>query len=128
MVHNHYVLKRSRVAIVFQAILGLIISILLYVQLSVWLWLICTVILIVIVIKFNQRPQLEYLYQLDDVEWSIQLSGETRTHRVLMSHLIDHHLYISIYFSDKNIKNCIIWMDQLETDAWKSLKIRAKLN
>lgn len=128
MVHNHFVLKRSRMATVFQMTSMLIISSLLFILMPMIVWLISTIFLVVTFYRFNRQAKVEYLFQLDQSEWSVQFHNQTKTHRVQLSHFLDHSLYIVVYFSHSQIKNIVIWKDQVDLKAWKTLKSHAKLN
>lgn len=128
MVNESYELKHSRLAIVFQLCLMICMSLVLYFVISLGVWLISMILILVILLWFNQKPKLIRLEQLDQAEWSLKFERQSNITQVSLSHCIDHQFYIVLYFSDKKIKNSVIWQDQLNLMDWKKLKIRAKLN
>lgn len=126
--HDHYVLKHSRLSIVFQCCFILFISVVLYVALDLMQWVLATILLWLLLYFFRNKPKIQYLYLLDQSEWSIQYEHNAQVYRVMLTGFTDHYFYIVIYVSDPKIKNIVIWKDQMDIKGWKSLKIRAKLN
>lgn len=128
MVNEHYELKHSRLSIVFQLIFLMTISVVLYFVINLGVWFISMILMSVILLWFHQKPKLIRLEQLDRAEWSLKFEGQSNITQVNLSHCIDHHFYIVVYYSDQKIKNSVIWRDQLNLIDWKKLKTRANLN
>ena len=128
MVNERFELKHSRLAIVFQLCFMGVISLILYFAINLAFWMLCIVLMVVACITFNRRPKIKKLEQLEQSEWSLEFEQQNTIHRLKLTHFIDHHFYIVVYFSDQKIKNIVIWRDQLDLMHWKKLKIRAKMN
>ena len=72
-------------------------------------------------------PQPICFEHLDAREWSLSSAQSEQIQRVSVSHIIDHQLYIVVYFQHFRAKPLLIWMDQLPRQQWKALKKLAKL-
>lgn len=69
----------------------------------------------------------DFFEHLDAREWSLSSAQSEQIQRVSVSHIIDHQLYIVVYFQHFRAKPLLIWMDQLPRQQWKALKKLAKL-
>ncbi|WP_086202300.1 hypothetical protein [Acinetobacter silvestris] len=126
-IHRCYKLKPSRLSVLFQFFLLMIILIGLY-QVVTGMVLVCALVIAVVAyFVFIQRDQIEQLEQLDHSEWTISFQKSQAKQTVYIDKMIDHHIYIVIYFQSKNLKPMIIWYDQLSQLSWKSLKMRVEL-
>lgn len=120
-------LKRSTCALVLQWFIFALLMFLLYQLLPVTLWLICAVIGLLIYQQFYRKtPQIEQLEYLDGREWSLTVASQA-THRVKISHVIDHQAYMVVYFQHARARPLMIWCDQLPLKQWKSLKVLTKM-
>lgn len=120
-------LKRSRLAFVFQLTIFTVVIVLLQQLLPVWLWLLCTLLGVLAYVYGLKAPEPISLEHLDAREWSLSHAKTERVQRVSMSHMIDHQLYIVVYFQHFQARPVLIWMDQLPFQQWKALKKLAKL-
>ena len=46
--------------------------------------------------------------------------------RGLLEHILDHQLYLVLYFHHAPVKSAVIWRDQVSFAEWKALKTLAK--
>lgn len=120
-------LKRSRLALVFQLLLFALLTMVLYELLITWLWLLCVILALITYMIFLNMPYAERLEYLDAGEWSLQYCHPDSLLRVHIRQVVDHHLYVVIYFEDAKIKPLVIWRDQLSLVQWKDLKRLANL-
>lgn len=119
-------LKRSWFALAFQLLIFVLIMFVLYQLLSVILWLICAIAGLVIYHLFYQKtPKIDQFEHLSGREWSLSIGS--RTERVHVSHVIDHQVYIVVYFQHAKVRPLLIWCDQLPLKQWKSMKTLTQL-
>ncbi|WP_171530630.1 hypothetical protein [Acinetobacter defluvii] len=124
-------LKPSRYWRWFQLFLGVAIIILLYPILTLWLWLLCVLLLTVSGYMFSLKPQVAQFEQLDGQIWSLKFVQNQKIQHVKIKQMIDHIFYIVIYVEDvsnsNKLSSFIVWQDQLAQKSWKMLKTQAKL-
>ncbi len=139
MAKQQFQLKPSLIAIVFQLMIALLIVWLLLQVLSLWLSIICIIIVAWTYFKFVRARRIVGLDQLDDREWSISYlvpriasqhikstARQTETQRVQLRQVIDHQVYIVLEFQQA-FKSVVIWCDQVSKTQWKALKVLAKM-
>ncbi len=128
MVSEYYALKRSRVSIVFQLSVLLLISVVLFFTLNLVAAIACLLGMLATWIGFRHSAKLQYLQHLDQSEWSLKFQNKSTIQRVRLEKMIQHHFYVVIYFHDKKHKPVVIWKDQLDLLSWKKLLTRCHLN
>lgn len=128
MVSERYVLKHSRVSIVFQLLMWTLIAIVLFSTINLVAATLCVLGMLIAWIWFGRAPKLHYLQHLDQSEWSLKFQNNDSIQRVSLDKLIQHHFYIVIYFQNKKHKPVLIWKDQLDLTSWKKLLTRCGLN
>ncbi len=128
MVSERYVLKHSRLSIVFQLLLLILIAIVLFCAINLMFAVLTVVGMFIGWIWFRRTAQLQYLQHLDQTEWSLKFQNQNAIQRVHLKKMIQHHFYVVIYFEEKKHKSIIIWKDQLELSSWKTLLTRCYLN
>ena len=139
MAKQQFQLKPSLIAIVFQLMSALLIVWLLLQVLSLWLSIICIIIVAWTYFKFVRARRILGLDQLDDREWSISYlaprvvsqqikstARQTEIQRVQLRQVIDHQIYIVMEFQQA-FKPLVIWCDQVSKAEWKALKVLAKM-
>ena len=139
MAKQQFQLKPSVIAIVFQLMIALLIVWLLLQVLSLWLSIICIIIVALTYFKFVRARRILGLDQLDDREWSISYlvprvpsqhlkstARQTEIQRVELRQVIDHQIYIVLEFQQA-FKPVVIWCDQVSKTQWKALKVLAKM-
>lgn len=139
MAKQQFQLKPSVIAIVFQLMIALLIVWLLLQVLSLWLSIICIIIVAWTYFKFVRARRILGLDQLDDREWSISYlvprvpsqhlkstARQTEIQRVELHQVIDHQIYIVLEFQQA-VKPVVIWCDQVSKTQWKALKVLAKM-
>ena len=139
MAKQQFQLKPSVIAIVFQLMIALLIVWLLLQVLSLWLSIICIIIVAWTYFKFVRARRILGLDQLDDREWSISYlvprvpsqhlkstARQTEIQRVQLRQVIDHQIYIVMEFQQA-FKPLVIWCDQVSKAEWKALKVLAKM-
>ena len=139
MAKQQFQLKPSVIAIVFQLMIALLIVWLLLQVLSLWLSIICIIIVAWTYFKFVRARRILGLDQLDDREWSISYlvprvpsqhlkstARQTEIQRVELHQVIDHQIYIVLEFQQA-FKPVVIWCDQVSKTQWKALKVLAKM-
>ena len=139
MAKQQFQLKPSVIAIVFQLMIALLIVWLLLQVLSLWLSIICIIIVAWTYFKFVRARRILGLDQLDDREWSISYlvprvpsqhlkstARQTEIQRVELRQVIDHQIYIVMEFQQA-FKPLVIWCDQVSKAEWKALKVLAKM-
>ena len=107
--------------------------------LSLWLSIICIIIVAWTYFKFVRARRILGLDQLDDREWSISYlvprvpsqhlkstARQTEIQRVELRQVIDHQIYIVLEFQQA-FKPVVIWCDQVSKTQWKALKVLAKM-
>lgn len=121
-------LQSSRFSLVLQLFCFLGINILLYQLLSAFLWLVCLLIMGWAGWSALNKPKINQIEYLCDDDWSIRFDGvEPNIEQGKLLKIVDHHLYIVLYFSNIESKTCVIWWDQLSLNQWKMLKLLSKL-
>ncbi|MQW92478.1 hypothetical protein GFH30_11160 [Acinetobacter wanghuae] len=119
-------LKRSWFALAFQLLIFVLLMFVLYQVLALVLWVVCAVAgLVVYRLFYRKSPQIDQFEHLDGREWSITLQQHTQ--RVMVSHVIDHQVYVVVYFQHAKVRPLLIWCDQLPMHQWKALKVLTKL-
>ena len=139
MAKQQFQLKPSVIAIVLQLMIALLIVWLLLQVLSLWLSIICIIIVAWTYFKFVRARRILGLDQLDDREWSISYlvprvasqhlkstARQTEIQRVELHQVIDHQIYIVLEFQQA-FKSVVIWCDQVSKPQWKALKVLAKM-
>lgn len=121
-------LKRSRIALAFQCLIFMILLALLYAVVNPVLWLICAVLGLMSYVLFRKRADLLHLEHLDADDWSVLYRQSSQVLQLQLHQVIDHQLYIVLYFQGSKIPPIVIWCDQLTVPQWKSLKQLALLN
>jgi predicted membrane channel-forming protein YqfA (hemolysin III family) len=127
MANRSFQLRRSRLAFVFQLIIFILLMALLQQLLPAWLWVICILLAVIGYAYGLKVPEPIYFEHLDAREWSLLSAQSEQVKRVSVSHMIDHQLYIVVYFQHFRAKPLLIWIDQLPRQQWKALKKLAKL-
>lgn len=127
MANRSFRLKRSRLALVFQLSIFVLLIVLLLQTLSLWLCGLCMVLGGAAYVYRLKLPQAIFFEHLDAREWSLSHLKSKHVQRVSIRHVIDHQLYIVIYFQHVKDKPLVIWIDQLSLKQWKALKTLAKL-
>jgi hypothetical protein len=121
-------LQSSRFSLVLQLFCFLGINILLYQLLSAFLWLVCLLIMGWAGWSALNKPKINQIEYLCDDDWSIRFDGAVpNIEQGKLLKIVDHHLYIVLYFSNIESKTCVIWWDQLSLNQWKMLKLLSKL-
>lgn len=128
MVREHYELKRSRLSIVFQLLLLLIISLVIFLTIDFTISIMSLFGMLLGFAWFLARPQLNNLAHLDHNEWSLKFTTDEKIHRVTFIKMINHHFYVVIYFNHNKQKSVVIWKDQLDVQSWKRLIMRSHLS
>ena len=126
MVNHHFQLKRSLLALLFQLGLLLVMSLIWIGLFPLYLASILMVIGIVAYILFLKRPHVIALEHLDQQFWSIQYANRSLESQFKLDKIFDHHFYIVFRFEKKSL-SLVIWRDQVNLEAWKKLKLLAKL-
>ena len=139
MAKQQFQLKPSVIAIVFQLMIALLIVWLLLQVLSLWLSIICIIIVAWTYFKFVRARRILGLDQLDDREWSISYlvprvpsqhlkstARQTEIQRVELRQVIDHQIYIVMEFQQA-FQPLVIWCDQVSKAEWNALKVLAKM-
>ncbi|ANF82557.1 hypothetical protein A3K93_10395 [Acinetobacter sp. NCu2D-2] len=119
-------LKRSWFALGFQLLIFIILMFVLYQLVPLWLWAMCVIAGLVMYQLFYQKsPKIDQFEYLDGREWSISCQDQVK--RVEISHVIDHQVYIVVYFRHAKARPLLIWCDQLPMQQWKALKAFTQL-
>ncbi|USA52231.1 hypothetical protein NDN13_12145 [Acinetobacter sp. C32I] len=128
MANPAFELQYSRFAFVLQLLLFILILSVLYPLLPLWWWLLSFMLMTIAWLSFLRQPQIKRFEYLDHQDCSFEFSDPTlKIQRRQIVKILDHQLYIALYFSQQKHKTCIIWWDQLSHAQWKKLKLRAKL-
>lgn len=128
MNHFSFSLQRSRLSIALHIFMLLLICFCLYQALNIWMCFIAGIGLILSYIFFLNQKQLIKLEWLDQNDWSLKYSDNKNTQTLELERMLDHQLYIVLYFYGSKPESVLIWQDQLSMLQWKSLKSRAKLH
>ncbi|MEB3767119.1 hypothetical protein [Acinetobacter sp. MD2] len=122
-------LKPSKIAWFFQMGIGLI---LIYaaVQLMPWWQIVILTMLFVLTLYGFIRtfPKLDECAYLDGTDWTLKFIGQAQTTTGQLKQVIDHRLYVVLYWTDARQKPSVIWQDQLDLAQWKILKTLAQLH
>ncbi len=119
--------KRSRMSIALQLFLGLLISYCCYQTLNIWLFLSALLFASIAYLIFLKLPFAQHFEHLDQQDWTLKYAEQEQPARVQIEKILDHQLYILIYFSEKKQRPLLVWQDQVSSLQWKSLKTWAKL-
>lgn len=122
MAKRCFQLKRSRLAVLFQLIMLIVLIGVLQQLLSLGLWLLFSVLAIMALIYSLSQPWVQRFEYLDQQQWSLLHSNSAQVVQVSMRHIIDHQVYMVIYFDAAQHKPVLIWRDQLSVLQWKGLK------
>lgn len=125
MVKLNFRLKRSLIALCFQLLVALLLLWLTHQTIYVWLHFLVAAIMIISFAQFFTAERIVQLQYLDDQEWTLS-NQKGKLIRDHIKKIIDHQLYIVIYFKNYP-KPLVIWCDQLCWVDWKRLKVLAKL-
>ncbi|BBF76598.1 hypothetical protein N5J48_05535 [Acinetobacter ursingii] len=126
MVNHQFQLKRSLLALLFQLGMLLLIGIIWFQLFPFYIFLIAIFLAIIAYLAFLRRSKMRSLAYLDQDLWSIQWRNHSKIEHVQLYRVIDHHIYIVLYFK-QNRNSQIIWRDQVSLNQWKQLKVMAKL-
>lgn len=126
-IHRCFKLKPSRLSVMFQCLLLLFIAMSLYQVLSIAVFILSIGLVNLSYFIFIRQAQIEQLEQLDASDWTLCYRQSGKMQHAQIIKMIDHHLYIVIYFQSTKLQPLIIWRDQLSEISWKSLKTRVKL-
>ena len=123
-----FTLKRSWVSIAFQLFILSGMMLILYQQLNLWLWLLMLLVAAAVWLWLIYQPRVLHFEQLELDQWSLLFSDTEQIHRYTLLKMIDHSLYIVLYFQDKKARPVVVWCDQMSRQQWKMLKGRARLS
>lgn len=128
MASRVFELQYSRFSLVLQLFIFLVILSLSYQLLSLAFWLLSFFIMVFAWFYSLKRPYIKHFEYLDQQDWSFRFSDPSlETQRRKISKIIDHQVYITLYFSDAQYQPLTIWWDQLPLPQWKNLKLLVKL-
>ncbi|MFT4021049.1 MAG: hypothetical protein QM666_05970 [Acinetobacter sp.] len=120
--------KPSKIVWLFQLVFLVALGIIFWHLLSLWLSLFLLFIAILLLIRFNQQIEVVDLAYLDNEHWTMQCHSSEKIHHLELMQVIDHQLYIVLYWQNGQYKSTVIWKDQLDLLHWKQLKVLAKLH
>ncbi|MFW1690245.1 hypothetical protein ACG9H2_09780 [Acinetobacter ursingii] len=126
MVNHQFQLKRSLLALLFQLGMLLLIGIIWFQLFPFYMFLSAIFLAIIAYLAFLRRSKMRSLAYLDQDLWSIQWHNHSKIEHVQLYRVIDHHIYIVLYFK-QNRNSQVIWRDQVSLNQWKQLKVMAKL-
>lgn len=126
MANTAYYLKRSRVAIVFQICILILILSVVFILLPLWLACIALVVVLLSFWRQLQRATVSYFEPFSLDEWSVA-NTDQQVERMQLLRVVDHHWYIVLYFQQQQRCSYVIWYDQLTLADWKRLKLLAKM-
>ncbi len=124
MANRCFQLQRSYLALVLPLLLCSVIIAVLAMTLSLWLLCVAVLGLVLSYLYFYYQDRIIQLEYLDQQDWTLT-SQKQKVHRDQIKKIIDHGLYIIIFFEQH--PPLAIWCDQLDWSDWKRLKILAKL-
>ncbi|WP_122899936.1 hypothetical protein [Acinetobacter sp. B51(2017)] len=124
MANRCFQLQRSYLALVLQLVLCSVIIAVLAMTLSLWLLCVAVLGLVLSYLYFYYQDRIIQLEYLDQQDWTLT-SQKQKVHRDQIKKIIDHGLYIIIFFEQH--PPLAIWCDQLDWPDWKRLKVLAKL-
>lgn len=122
MVHKEFHLKHSRISIVFQLVIILLIIFILYPLLNIVFFIFSIILLIISFLFFHKKAHIEYFAYLDEDVWSLKYNNNEKIYRVELQRILNHQLYIVVYLKKSEQKPLVVWFDQLDRDEWKNLK------
>lgn len=128
MVHREFRLKHSRISIVFQLMIILLIVFVIYQLLTILVLIFSVVVLALSFLRFNQKVKVEYFAYLDDDIWSLKYKNNNKVYRVRSKNVLNYQLYVVVELSQSEHKSFIVWYDQLDEKQWKKLKTLSLLN
>ncbi|WP_130803398.1 hypothetical protein [Acinetobacter ihumii] len=126
MVNHQFQLKRSLLALLFQLALLLLMGLIWIRIFPFSLALMLIVIALLALFLFLKRPQVLAFEYLDHKCWSIQWSDHSLDSQLKLEKMFDHYFYMVLHFEKKTAPH-VIWRDQVSLEAWKKLKVMAKL-
>lgn len=126
MVNHQFQLKRSLLALLFQLGMLLLIGIIWFQLFPFYMSLSAIFLAIIAYLAFLRRSKMRSLAYLDQDLWSIRWRNHSKIEHVQLYRVIDHHIYIVLYFK-QNRNSQVIWRDQVSLNQWKQLKVMAKL-
>lgn len=127
MVKQRFTLQPSRLAKAVQLVLLSLLLTVLYSLLPLAIWLLCAMSSAGFYLLFLRRPQPLCFEHLAADEWSLQYTRPQPISRVIIRQIVDHQLYIVIYFKAAQSQPVLVWRDQLSFLQWKQLRMLAKL-
>ncbi|TCM70821.1 hypothetical protein EC844_10194 [Acinetobacter calcoaceticus] len=127
-IHRHYELKPSQIALGFRLSCLVLILYCSLQLLSATALILLSIVLLISALHFLKKPQVRVLSQLEGDEWSVQFRHQKSIQRVKIKKLLDHQLYIVVYFYNNQAAPLLIWPDQMDRKSWKSLVVRCKLS
>ena len=125
--HQSYELKPSRLALGFQFLSMIFMTMLLSLLLNVWLCILLFIVALISLMLMRSQSKVQCLEYLDQEDWTLKYVGSSAIQHVKIKQMFDHSFYIVIHKKKKKTKNLIIWCDQLSKKQLKSLKTRSKL-
>ncbi|MBP6353424.1 MAG: hypothetical protein KA331_06450 [Acinetobacter sp.] len=128
MANRRFELQYSRFALLLQLLVFIGISGVLYVSLTLGLWLLSLLLLSVAWWLFQQQPKIQRFEYLSGTDWSFALHSSANIQRRSIAGMLDHHCYVVLYFTERQHVPCVIWWDQLSTAQWQQLKLCVKLH
>ena len=126
MVNHQFQLKRSLLALLFQLGMLLLIGIIWFQLFPFYMSLSAIFLAIIAYLAFLRRLKMRSLAYLDQDLWSIQWHNHSKIDHVQLYRVIDHHIYIVLYFK-QNLNSQIILRDLVSLNQCKQLKVMAKL-
>jgi hypothetical protein len=112
MVNHQFQLKRSLLALLFQLGMLLLIGTIWFQLFPFYIFLIAIFLAMIAYLAFLRRSKMRSLAYLDQDLWSIQWHNHSKIEHVQLYRVIDHHIYIVLYFK-QNRNSQIIWRDQV---------------
>lgn len=119
-------LKQSKLAILFQLTLLLVMLCMMWWLFNFWIWCAICVSALIGYFFFCRQPKINTIEQLDQKTWSLQYVEREKVYSFQLDRLIDHQIYMIIYSQNPSL-SLIIWCDQVSQQEWKRLKVMTKL-
>ena len=110
MANTAYYLKRSRVEIVFQICILILILSVVFILLPLWLACIALAIVLLSFWRQLQRATVSYFEPFSLDEWSVAITDQ-QVERMQLLRVVDHHWYIVLYFQQQQRCSYVIWYD-----------------
>lgn len=140
-IYHTFSFKPSKLAYFIHFIAMLILQWILYATVDIQLWTVLFSLQILcstyFIIQQQHYISLSYLDKnywilservLSPIKHTKKLQYKIEKHHIQILNMIDHSLYIVIYYQKQNKQHSIIiWQDQLEAIHWKALKTQALL-